>query len=133
MPPRSQSHPPALLAFLTLFNRGEFWEGHEVLEGPWRDGRSDFYKGLILYASAFVHVHRRNPRGVVAQLRKAERHLASYRPAYLGVDVEAILAHAARCIARINEGSRDWDSLLPPPLELDPARVRGDEVERGEE
>ena len=126
--------PQALHGFLELFNAQEYWESHEVLEGPWREGGSDFYQGLILYASAFVHAQRGNPRGVGAQLEKAERKLAGYRPCYLGVDVDAVLAHAARCrevVARRRDD--DPHSLLEvadvPRLELDTRFVRGDEPE----
>ena len=129
-----QDLPQALHSFLELFNAREYWDSHEVLEGPWREGGSDFYQGLILYASAFVHAQRGNPRGVGAQLVKTEGKLAGYRPCYLGVDVDAVLAHAARC-RELVEGRRDEDpgSLLEvadvPRLELDTRFVRGDEPE----
>jgi predicted cupin superfamily sugar epimerase len=126
--------PAALARFAERFRRGEFWEGHEVLETPWRRGRSGFYKGLILLASAWVHVRRGNPRGVAAQLRKTERALAPFRPAYLGVDVDALLAHAARLAATVaadpRGGAAAWERACPPPpLRPDPAGVRGDEPE----
>ena len=132
-------HPPsplpeALLEFVALFNRGAYWESHELLEGPWREGRSEFYHGLILYASAFVHVQRGNPRGIVAQLEKAERHLAPYRPAYLGLDVNELLSHAARCreVVAAHEGAERaaWAALVPA-IHLEPSaeRLRGNEVE----
>ena len=123
--------PQALHGFLELFNAREYWESHEVLEGPWREERSDFYQGLILYAIAFVHAQRGNPRGIVAQLEKTERKLAGYRPYYLGVDVDAVLAHAARCRElverRRDEDSHSWLGIADVPrLELDIRLVRGD-------
>ena len=126
--------PQALHRFLELFNAREYWESHEVLEGPWREGGSDFYQGLILYASAFVHAQRGNAHGVVAQLEKAERKLAGYRPFYLGVDVDAVLAHAARCREiverRPDEDPPSWLGVADEPrLELDRRLVRGDEPE----
>ena len=137
--PDLQDLPQALHRFLELFNAREYWESHEVLEGPWRERGSDFYQGLILYASAFVHAQRGNPRGIVAQLVKAERKLAGYRPYYLGVDVDGVLAHAARCRElverRRDEEARSWLGVADVPrLELDTRLVRGDEPElrRGE-
>ena len=128
------SLPKALLEFVTLFNRGAYWESHELLEGPWREGRSEFYHGLILYASAFVHVQRGNPRGIVGQLEKAERRLAPYRPVYLGLDVDELLSHAARCraiVAAHQGGERAAWAALVPAIRLEPSaeRLRGDEVE----
>ena len=126
--------PQALHRFLELFNAREYWESHEVLEGPWREGGSDFYQGLILYASAFVHVQRGNAHGVRAQLAKAERRLAGYRPSYLGIDVDAVLSYAVRCRESVerrpDEKLRSWLGVADvPPLELDIRFVRGDEPE----
>lgn len=153
--PRGERSPPApefLHRFVELVNRGEFWESHEVLEEPWRGNRSDFLQGLILYASAFVHAERGNRHGISAQLQKAERKLAGYPGAYLGLDVSGIREHIRRCSGIVDalsrtdagagvkagseaggrrEGRADpWIDLIPfPVLELRPERVRGNEPE----
>ncbi len=121
--------PADLLAFVERFNRGEYWESHEALEGAWRENRSNFYKGLILYASAFVHAQRRNPRGVLAQLRKADRELAPYRPTYLGMDIEGLLEHARRAADAVVRRPGDWSILFPPALTPRAEDARGDEPE----
>ena len=125
---------PAYAEFLELFNGGEFWESHEALEGPWRERGSEFYHALILYASAFVHVHRGNRHGIAAQLSKAQPLLEARRPHYLGLDVDGMLEHAAVCrhiVAENRQAPHEaWDVLIPTPrLGYDPARVRGDEPE----
>lgn len=131
------SFPAALRRFVELFNAEEFWESHEVLEGPWRTEESGFYHGLILFASAFVHVQRDNPHGIGAQLRKAERALEPYRPSYLGVDVDGVLEVARAVGARV-EGPRQeeeeagWSERISfPRLELEEDHLRGDEPELG--
>ncbi len=127
--------PPAYAAFLERFAAGEYWHAHEVLEVAWREGRSGFYKGLILLASAFVHAGRGNRHGVEAQLAKAARELAAYAPAYLGQDVSALLALCAlgRAIAAARAASptaEQWRALLlPPDLTPRPELFRGDEPE----
>jgi len=98
--------PAALVRFVELFNAGEFWESHEVLEGPWREHGSAFYQGLILYASAFVHAKRDNAHGIRAQLRKARQALAPYEPAYLGVDTAAVRRHARQVIRTVE--ATEW-------------------------
>jgi predicted metal-dependent hydrolase len=123
--PAGTNLPEPLVDFVARFNAREFWESHEVLEIPWRTGRSEFYHGLILYASAFVHAQRDNRRGVQAQLAKATRRLAPYRPVYLGLNVDAILAEAERYRQRAATGA----AVLFPTLRLDSALVRGDEPE----
>jgi hypothetical protein len=117
--------PAPLEEFAARFNAGSFWESHEILEAAWRETGSDFYQGLILFASAFVHVRRANPHGVRAQLAKAATRLSAYRPSYLGVDVDAVLDAADAARRAVDVG------VLPaaPDLRLDPALVRGDEPE----
>jgi hypothetical protein len=127
---------PSYARFLELFNGGRFWDSHEALETPWREGGSEFYHALILYASAFVHVARGNRHGIAAQLGKALPLLERHRPQYLGLDVEAIREHAATCrhiVAENREAPEEaWEVLIPSPrLEYDPGRVRGDEAELG--
>lgn len=124
--------PEPYLEFVARFNRGEFWESHEVLEVPWRENRSRFYKGLILLASALVHLQRGNARGVRAQLRKTEAHLRDFAPAYLGLDVSEILRRVERMRAQLGEDGSALARLTPFPLHPDPALVRGTEPELGE-
>lgn len=123
-----------LREFVRLVNRGAYWESHEVLEAPWRDQGSDFYQGLILYASAFVHVERGNLHGIRAQLRKALERLAPYPEAYLGVDVEGIRRHARKIRETLRALEEDppgrwWSVIEPPRLSLDPGGVTGTEPE----
>lgn len=126
--------PPALAKFLDLFNGGEYWESHEALEGAWRETGSEFYHALILFASAFVHVQRGNRHGISAQLGKAEPLLERLRPHYLGVDAEALLAHASICrhlVAENREAPEDaWPVLIPfPRIDWKAEHVRGNEPE----
>jgi hypothetical protein len=65
-----------------------------LVEEAWSG--SDFYRGLILYTSAWVYWERRNAPGVRAQLKKALGRLDSYPAAYLGLDVAELRAH---CVA----------------------------------
>ncbi len=126
--------PPALVRFAELFEEGRYWDSHEVLEGPWRTSGSPFYHGLILLASAWVHVGRENAHGIDAQLRKALDALEGVPGAYLGVDVEALRRAGRRgrqVVAEHRERPpRRWRERIPPPaLTLSAERLRGDERE----
>ena len=130
--------PAPFLDFVRLFNEGRYWESHEALEDRWRATESDFYQGLIIYASAFVHAGRGNPNGVEAQLEKALRYLESYPDRYHGVDVEELRREASRCRELIRrrrraaqgEPAAGRTSLLPTPrLQPDEEMIRGDEPE----
>ncbi len=130
--------PDAFLDFARLFNEGRYWESHEALENRWRETGSDFYQGLIIYASAFVHARRDNPNGVEAQLEKALRYVEPYPDRYHGVDVAELRRETRRCLELVR-GRRaesptaeqdDGQHLLPTPrLEPDESLVRGDEPE----
>jgi hypothetical protein len=126
--------PPSLVRFVELFNAGQHWESHEALEDLWREVSSDFLQGLILYASAFVHVRRGNRHGIGAQLSKAEEKLAPYGPRYLGVHVEDVLANIRRCqgvlLTHPLARPEDWPGLVSYPLlKVDVRWVKGDEPE----
>ena len=126
--------PEPYLEFIELFNEERFWHSHEALELAWRENGSTFYKGLIIFASAFVHVQRGNPVGVRKQMAKALRYLGPYAPSYLGLEVTALLRHADFC--HTLAAAWEADPTAPVPrfplyrLALDPAHVRGDEAER---
>jgi len=113
--------PAGLEEFVDLFNKGAFWEAHEALEADWRRTRSDFYHGLILYASAWVHHDRGNPHGIQAQLTKATPLLQEYSAGYLGIDVSGILAQG-RALAAGRPASA-------PMILTDLKLIRGDEPE----
>jgi uncharacterized protein len=126
--------PRELARFIALFDAGRHWDSHEALEGPWRDHRSPFYQALIILASAYVHLERRNPRGVKAQMEKALRYLAPYPERYLGFDVRELVRRAdgARRVAAAAEGG--WEMRIPvAPLPFDADRIRGDEPELANE
>lgn len=133
----AERFPAAYCHFVELFNREEFWESHEVLEGPWRRNGSHFYQGLIIYASVFVHVQRGNPRGVRKQMAKVERYLKPFTPHYMGIDVDAVLAHGRHCVQLLDQhpewsGDRLASSMPRIRLRLDARLVRGDEPEMEE-
>lgn len=122
--PADETPSGALSRFVELFDAGRYWEAHEALEQAWRTTRSDFFHGLIIYASAFVHARRGNPRGVVRQLAKVTRYLAGYTPSHMGIDVAAILRDVEVTAARVHaagmpEGPAlasliDWPKLGSP-------------------
>lgn len=127
------SLPVPLRHFLELYGASRFWDSHEALEDAWRRSRSDFYHGLILYASAWVHWERRNAHGVRAQLEKALERLDAYPAAYLGLDVAELRAHCVAVRQEVAGNPDSWpDRVAALPLSYAVDRLRGDEVELGD-
>ena len=122
--------PRPFQRFLELHRAGRFWDSHEALEEAWRSSGSDFYQGLILYASAWVHWERRNAHGVRAQLDKALKRLDLYPAAYLGLNVAELRAHCVAVRQDVARNPDSWpDRVAALPLSLSVDRLQGDEVE----
>jgi hypothetical protein len=73
---------PYYQGYFDCFNRGEYYEAHEVLEELWlkvRHGPNGaFYKGLIQLAGAFVHLQKDRLRPAGALFKLARSHLGPY-------------------------------------------------------
>jgi len=98
---------PLLERGIALFNRGEFFECHEVLEEAWtpeRDPRRLFLQSLIHMAVGFYHHRRGNPAGATRQLRKGLRKLAGYLPVHEAIDTARLEREAREALSRLESG-----------------------------
>src|ERR1043166_3576122 len=83
------------LGYFECFNRQLFYEAHDVLEELWlAEGRNaanyGFYKGLIQFAGAFVHLQKKR-RGPAVALFKLSR-------SYLSIFITASAVGCATCL-----------------------------------
>jgi predicted metal-dependent hydrolase len=93
-----------LLKGIELFNRGEYFECHEVLEDAWRQEhgpRRLFLQALIHVAVALHHLDRENAMGARGQLVKALRKLGGYLPSWESVDTGRLYREAAAVLGAI--------------------------------
>lgn len=107
---------PRYLRGIDFFNRGEYFEAHEVWEDLWievNDERKGFYHGLIQAAVALHHARRANPNGARSLFRRMKANLDGYRPAYEGLDVDAFLAKMDGCCEPV---------FANPPMPVNEAR-----------
>ena len=92
---------------IALYNRGEFFSAHEVLEEIWRPERGEprfFLQSLIHFAVAFHHYKNGNLAGAERQLVKALRKLAGYLPRYRGIRTRALYEQGQSCLAELRRG-----------------------------
>ena len=78
---------------LELFNAGEFFDAHEVLEDLWRPAHGverRFLQGLIQIAVALHHFTTGNRVGAQSLLARGAAKLDGLPDAYLGVSVGAL-------------------------------------------
>ncbi|MBM3811729.1 MAG: DUF309 domain-containing protein [Acidimicrobiia bacterium] len=94
---------------IELFNAGEFYECHEVLEAVWMQATGAhrwFLQSLIHLAVAYYQHGRGNAIGERLQFEKGLKKLAGYLPAFEGIDTKALY-----------EDVIDWrESGGPPPV-----------------
>ena len=85
---------------VAAYDRGDFFEAHELLEPAWMGTADiperDLLQGLIKLAAAFVHGVRGNPMGIARNLTGARERLdaavGSPAAAASGIDVPALVA-----------------------------------------
>ncbi len=71
----AEAFDPCYLAYFICFNAQEYYEAHDVLEHLWlqrEDENHAFFKGLIQFAGAFVHLKKQAARPVASDGRAGE-------------------------------------------------------------
>ncbi len=104
---------------LNLFNAGNFFDAHEVLEDVWRatEGpEKNFLQGLIQAAVALHHHSQKNAEGARSVLARALRNLEPYPDFYGAID-----------LASLRRSLQQWrvalesNSPLPPLPRISPS------------
>src|SRR5205814_7049852 len=84
------------LGYFVCFNRGLFYEAHEVLEELWLADRhgpnGSFYKGLIQLAGAFVHLQKGRLRPAAALFKLSRTNVGKYPAVHLRLAVRETLS-----------------------------------------
>ncbi len=112
------------LGYFECFNRGLFYEAHEVLEELWQADRKGpnhrFYKGLIQLAGAFVHLQKNRLRPAAALFRLAHANLRGYPGIHERLDTGQIVALIDAWLSRLERSG-----FTANPLEKDKAPKLG--------
>jgi hypothetical protein len=88
----STEYDPRYLAGVDHFNRGEYFEAHEVWEDLWHDTAGPdrrFYQGLIQAAVAVYHASNGNVPGARRLFHSGRRYMSAFPPRHLGLDISA--------------------------------------------
>ncbi len=118
--PAEPALPARVREGIDLFNRGAFFECHEVLELEWKADLAPhrtLYQGMLQAAVTLHHVRRGNWQGATIMLRRALGHLAPYAPAWRGIDVAGLIADMNGWQRRLDVAGPDGlDGLAGEPL-----------------
>jgi uncharacterized protein len=79
---------------IRLFNRGDFFEAHEVLEDVWRAAPPEqkrFLQGVVQLAVAFHHYSTGNRIGMKSVMERGVGNICRHRGDCCGIDLASLL------------------------------------------
>lgn len=121
---RGQALDAHYLGYFECFNRGLFYEAHDVLEELWLTDRrgpdGDFYKGLIQFAGAFVHLQKHTAlrprlRPSAALFKLARTNFAKYPLHHHELDLGVLLRMVETWLSFLESGGFDSNPLSTQP------------------
>ena len=126
---RGKDLPAHYLGYFECFNRQLFYEAHDVLEELWlAEGKHGanygFYKGLIQFAGAFVHLQKNRLRPAAALFRLSQSYLRHYPGIHQRLSVTEVIGRAEEWTAALERDEFKSNPLPekgPPRLSLDPS------------
>jgi predicted metal-dependent hydrolase len=107
-------HDPRYLEGIEHFNKCDFFEAHEVWEALWADTQGParrFYQGLIQVAVCLHHFGNGNIRGAKKLYFGCRGYLEDYRPKYLDLDLDKLLAELEVCCREILESQDEFPRI----------------------
>ncbi|MCI0640570.1 MAG: DUF309 domain-containing protein [Gemmataceae bacterium] len=121
------AYQPRYLAGIVLFNRGDFFEAHEVWEELWMETfgpEKSFYQGLIQAAVGLCHFCNGNLRGAVKLYHSSRDYMIKHGPVFLGLDLNRFWDDMEKCFAPLLTAQPPRDASpaedLIPTIELNP-------------
>ena len=98
---------------IELFNRGEFFEAHEVLEDVWRAApvpQKKFLQGLVQLAVAFHHYSTGNLVGMRSVMQRGMNNLSGQEEGFCGIDLAPLMKSLLAWREAVNGGK-----MVPAP------------------
>lgn len=117
---RGKNLPAHYLGYFECFNRQLFYEAHDVLEELWlAEGKHGanygFYKGLIQFAGAFVHLQKNRLRPAAALFRLCQTYLCHFGREHQQLNVADLMAGADEWIAELERHKFSKNPLAAKP------------------
>src|ERR1035438_3448608 len=105
------------LGYFDCFNRQLFYEAHDVLEDLWLADRhgpnGNFYKGLIQFAGAFVHLQKKRLRPSAALFKLTRANFEKYPARHERLNLTAVQLVITGWLARLEKGAFQINPLTP--------------------
>jgi len=107
-------HDHRYLEGIEHFNKCDFFEAHEVWEELWADTQGPprrFFQGLIQVAVCLHHFGNGNIRGAKKLYHGCRGYLEDYRPKYLDLDLDKLLAELETCCREILDSTEEFPRI----------------------
>lgn len=114
---------PRVAEGIALFNAGEFFACHDVLEDFWSEQtgpEKPFIQGLIQAAVALFHFEEGNLGGAHRMSLSACAYLSPFVPVTAGIDVERFVSDMNTCFAELHQPHTGWPSHVRLQTDLIP-------------
>ncbi|MEX2425707.1 MAG: DUF309 domain-containing protein [Thermomicrobiaceae bacterium] len=118
--------PEGLRRGIEMYNDGEYYECHEVLEDTWRAESDDvrfLYQGILQIGVAFHHLGNDNWRGAVGLLSGGIEKVSRFQPTCMGVNTGKLSSEAQVCLDRLHaigkDGVDQFEWSLIPRIEIE--------------
>jgi sugar phosphate isomerase/epimerase len=96
--------PAGIVEGIDLFNAGEYYEAHEVIEHEWHAERGParkLYQGILQIGVGLHHTRAGNHRGAVLLLTDGIEKTAGFVPEYRGIDTARLVREAQACLDQV--------------------------------
>ncbi len=106
----SDSVDPRLGEGIALFNGGDYYACHDVLEAIWMEANTlekPFYQGILQIAVGLYHLGNHNWQGASILLGEGVNRLRPFEPTYGGVDVERLVDCGWAWLTALNQSGPD--------------------------
>jgi hypothetical protein len=123
---RCQAAPPAkLIEGLELFNRGEYFECHEIIEAAWNEETGPIrvlFQGVLQIGVACYHIQRKNWRGAMKLLERGIPKVQRFAPSCMGLNLSKLLHETEAVRQELVRLGAEWqgefDQTLLPTIEV---------------
>jgi sugar phosphate isomerase/epimerase len=120
-----QRLPAGVLEGIRLFNAGEYYECHEVIEHEWHAERGEIrrlYQGILQIGVGLHHIRSGNQRGADLLLTDGLAKVSEFLPTALGLDTAGLVAGAQACLDEVRrvgpDGIAQFDWSLVPVIKV---------------
>jgi hypothetical protein len=111
--------PALLIEGIELFNQGEYFESHEVIEQAWMAEKSPLrimYQGILQIGVACHHIQNQNWRGAMKLLERGMPKAKRFAPGCMGINLTSLLADAEAIRQELVRLGPEWQGEFDETL-----------------